>query len=282
MKSLKYETLLSIQNYETSYKFYIGDDISASEEFYHPLEAVNLNNENDYKKHPYYYYLVNSIWSKRIEKAPEVSGMFKVFRMVQLKPVAISLVNGFYSKISSDKKRSKDYLDLIKMITTYEPFLEAAEKRYQEVLKAGELNEGDDSPEFNYESINGDLVSLNDLKGKYVYIDVWATWCAPCIKQVPYLKQLEESYHDKNVVFVSISVDKQELKPRWKQMIADKQLGGLQLFADNSFDSDFMNAFAVNSIPRFILLDPEGKIVTTEAPRPSYEKTRELLDSLLD
>ncbi len=58
-------------------------------------------------------------------------------------------------------------------------------------------------------------------------------------------------------------------------------LGGLQLFADNSFESDFMDAYEVNSIPRFILLDPDGKIVSTEAPRPSFEKTRELLDSLV-
>ena len=65
-------------------------------------------------------------------------------------------------------------------------------------------------------------------------------------------------------------------------MIADKELGGLQLFADKSFDSAFMDAYAVHSIPRFILIDPEGKIVDTEAPRPSFDKTRVLLDELLN
>ncbi|MEM6816814.1 MAG: thioredoxin-like domain-containing protein [Bacteroidota bacterium] len=84
------------------------------------------------------------------------------------------------------------------------------------------------------------------------------------------------------MVFVSISVDKKELKFRWKQMIADKRLGEVQLFADNSFDSDFMDALDVNTIPRFILIDPDGNIVETEAPRPSYEKTRKLLDSILN
>ena len=99
---------------------------------------------------------------------------------------------------------------------------------------------------------------------------------------MPYLKQLEKRYHDKNVAFVSISVDKKEVKATWKQMVADKQLGGLQLFADKSFDSAFMDAYAVNSIPRFILIDPEGKIVNPEAPRPSFDKTRALLDGLLN
>jgi len=281
-KSLEYDRLLSIQNYKSNYKFYLGDEISPSEEFYEPLAALKLDNEDDYKKQPYFRYLVNSVWSKRIEAAPDVEGMLDVLREVPSQAVLISLMNGFYSKISSNKERSKDYLDLIKLLTKDKPFIEAAEKQYQEVLKSQGLNQGDISPEFSYETVDGKMISLSDLKGKYVYIDVWATWCGPCIKQVPYLKKLEERYHDKNVVFVSISVDKEEVKATWKQMIIDKQLGGLQLFADKSFDSAFMDAYAVNSIPRFILIDPEGKIVDTEAPRPSFDKTRDLLDELLN
>ena len=65
-------------------------------------------------------------------------------------------------------------------------------------------------------------------------------------------------------------------------MVIDKKLGGLQLFADKSFDSAFMDAYAVNSIPRFILIDPEGKIVNTQAPRPSFDATKVLLDGLLE
>ena len=208
--------------------------------------------------------------------------MFNVLRKVPSQPLAIALVNGFYSKISSKNERAKDYLDLIKRVTKHKPFIEAAEKRFQEVMLSKGLNQGDVSPDFSYESVDGKIVSLSDLKGKYVYIDVWATWCGPCIKQVPYLKQLEERYHDKNIVFVSISVDKEEVKATWKQMIIDKKLGGLQLFSDKSFDSEFMNAYAVNSIPRFILIDPVGKIINIEAPRPSFDKTRNLLDELLN
>ena len=280
-KSLEYDRLLSIQNFKSNYKFYLGDDISPSKGFYEPVESLDLDNEDDYKKQPYYRYLVNSSWSKRIEAAPDVDGMLETLRMVPSQDVAISMINGFYSKISSNKERSKDYLDLIKLVTKDKRFIKAAEKQYREVVKSKGLSKGDTSPEFNYETVDGEMVSLSDLKGKYVYIDVWATWCGPCIKQAPYLKKLEERYHDKNVVFVSISVDKKEVKDTWKQMIADKQLGGLQLFADKSFDSAFMDAYAVHSIPRFILIDPEGKIVDTEAPRPSFDKTRDLLDELL-
>ena len=281
-KSIEYNRLLSIQNYKSNYKFYLGEEITPSANFYKPIDKVKLNKAEDYAKQPYYRYLVNSIWNKRINDAPNVDGMLEVWRQVPLRDTAISLVNGFYSKISSSNERPKDYLDLIKKITSHEPFVEAAEKRYQEVVNSKGLTNGDVSPIFNYETVDGKTVSLNDLKGKYVYIDVWATWCAPCLKQVPYLKKLEARYHDKNIVFVSISVDKERVKATWKQFIVDKELGGVQLFADKSFDSDFMNAYAVNSIPRFILIDPEGKIVDPEAPRPSFDKTIVLLDELLN
>lgn len=281
-KSLEYERLLSIQNYESSYKFYLGEEITPSTSFYDPLKNVELENRNDYIKQPYYRYLVNSIWSKRIDSAPNVNEMLNVLRKVSYQDVAISLVNGFYSKISSKKERAKDYLDLIKRVTKHKPFIEAAEKKYQEVLEANKFKKGSTSPIFEYENLEGNIVALNDLKGNYVYIDVWATWCAPCIKQIPYLKNLEKRYHDKNIVFVSISVDKEKSKDSWRQMVKDKELSGIQLFADNSFDSEFMDALAVNSIPRFILIDPDGNILNSEAPSPSYDKTKSILDELLN
>lgn len=281
-KSLEYDRLLSIQNFENSYKFYLGDEISVSEDFYKPLKALNINNIEEYRSQPFYRYLVNSAWSKRIEAASDVENMLAILRQVPSQDIAITLVNGFYSKISSNKERAKDYLDLIKRVTKHQPFIDAAEKQYQEVMGSNSLKKGDTSPSFSYENIAGEIVNLNDFKGKYVYIDVWATWCGPCIKQVPYLKKLEQMFHGQNIVFVSISVDKEKAKPIWKQMVEDKELGGVQLFADNSFDSDFMNAYAVNSIPRFILIDPSGNIIDPEAPRPSFDKTRILLDELLN
>lgn len=73
-------------------------------------------------------------------------------------------------------------------------------------LKA--LAKGNPSPGFtDYENYAGGTTSLDDLKGKYVYIDVWATWCGPCKAEIPFLKEVEEEYRDKNIEFVSISID---------------------------------------------------------------------------
>jgi len=139
------------------------------------------------------------------------------------------------------------------------------------------LKKGDPSPKFNYPNTKGEMVSLDDLKGKYVYVDVWATWCAPCKQQIPYLKDLHEEYSDKNIAIVSLSIDKASHKDKWLQMVADEELTGIQIMADNN---DFASAYNINGIPRFILIDPEGNIVDSNAPRPSDPKLRQIFNSL--
>lgn len=136
------------------------------------------------------------------------------------------------------------------------------------VLK--KVAKGSPSPDFKaYENYNGGNTSLKDLAGAYLFIDVWATWCGPCRKEIPYLKELESRYHGRNIKFVSISIDKQKDREKWKQMIEDKQLGGVQLLADKDWESSFVKEYLIKGIPRFIILDPQGNIIDYNAPTPS-------------
>ncbi len=137
------------------------------------------------------------------------------------------------------------------------------------------------APSFDYVNYAGGKTKLEDLRGKYVYIDVWATWCGPCRGEIPHLKKVEEKYEGKNIAFVSISIDVQKDFEKWKTFVKDKALGGIQLFADKDWNSDFTKAFGINSIPRFILIDPTGKVVDADAARPSDPKLVEKLDGLL-
>jgi thiol-disulfide isomerase/thioredoxin len=132
----------------------------------------------------------------------------------------------------------------------------------------------------SYENYNGGTTSLSDFKGSYVYLDIWASWCAPCKVQFPFLKSLENDYHGKNLKIVSISVDRENAYDTWRNMVKNEELGGIQLIADNNFESNFIKEYDITSIPRFILLDPEGKIVDADAPRPSDEKLRTLFTEL--
>lgn len=137
------------------------------------------------------------------------------------------------------------------------------------------------APDFTYATVDDKKVSLSDLKGKYVYIDVWATWCGPCKAEIPFLQKIEKEYHGKNIHFVSLSVDRMADKGKWISYVKDHQLGGIQLMADKDFNSDFIKKFNIAAIPRFILIDPKGAIVSGDAARPSDPALKTLLDSLL-
>jgi thiol-disulfide isomerase/thioredoxin len=146
---------------------------------------------------------------------------------------------------------------------------------------------GKPSPKFeNYIDIKGSKKSLADFKGKFVYIDIWATWCGPCIQQIPYLQNLEKEYHNKNIEFISISTDEstrsggswEAAESKWRNFVKERNMSGVQLWSGQDFS--FQQAYEINAIPRFLLLDPEGKIVDSNAPRPSEPRLKELFTSL--
>ncbi|MEM1001301.1 MAG: TlpA disulfide reductase family protein, partial [Bacteroidota bacterium] len=166
----------------------------------------------------------------------------------------------------------------IMLLSNDEKFKTKISKKYETI---GKLAIGMPSPQFiNYENHKGGTMSLNDLRGQYIYIDVWATWCAPCLREIPSLKKIEEKYADKNIAFLSLSIDSARNYEGWKKMVNDKELGGIQLLADKDWKSSFIVDYAIESIPRFLLIDPEGNIVSANAPRPSNKDLIVLLDGM--
>lgn len=139
---------------------------------------------------------------------------------------------------------------------------------------------GKPSPKFNFENHKGGTTSLDDLKGKYVYVDVWATWCGPCVQEIPFMKEIEKKYHGKNIEFVSISIDNKKDYDKWKKFVTDKQMTGIQLIADDAFKSKFVQDYVIEGIPRFILIDLNGNIISSDAPRPSDNTLIKLFDEL--
>lgn len=144
-----------------------------------------------------------------------------------------------------------------------------------------ELAVGMQSPEFkNYINLDGGKTSLSDFRGSYVFIDVWATWCGPCKYEFPFIGKVEKMYHGKNIKFVSISIDRLKDEQKWRDMIKKEGLVGIQLLADNEIKSSFIEGYYIQAIPRFIILDKEGKIINSDAPRPSQPELQDILNSL--
>jgi thiol-disulfide isomerase/thioredoxin len=154
-------------------------------------------------------------------------------------------------------------------------------QQYYTQISANKKMNNVKAPSFDYENQKGGKTSLESLKGKYVYIDVWATWCGPCRGEIPFLKTIEEKYKGKNIEFVSISVDVAKDHDKWKNFVTEKGLEGIQLFADKNWESSFIAAFGINSIPRFILIDPNGIVIDADAKRPSNPALVEQLNGLV-
>lgn len=96
---------------------------------------------------------------------------------------------------------------------------------------------GDQSPDFEYEDKDGKIYSLKDFRGKYVLIDFWATYCAPCKKEIPYLEKIQEKFKKKNIFFVSIAIDLN--KKEWIQFFNKKALSTKGFHVNNDPVSGF-------------------------------------------
>ena len=176
------------------------------------------------------------------------------------------------------KRNGLDHAELaIEAFNTYVKDAKMKSK-FNEVYNSWKkISVGQSSPVFSCEDINGKTVALSQLKGKYIYIDIWATWCAPCRGELPHLKKLEEQYRGKDIEFVSLSCDQN--KSAWQKMVAKENLKGVQLYLGTG--SKFMNDYMVSGIPRFILLDKDGKIISANMSRPSDPATAQKFNELL-
>lgn len=132
-------------------------------------------------------------------------------------------------------------------------------------------------PDIPLADIQGNEVRLSDFKGKLIYLDIWATWCAPCIKEFPNSKKLHQRLLGENVLFVYLSVDSD--KEKWKTFI-DKNLDleGIHLIEK---DISVRESLKFDGIPRYMLIDEQGNIINAQAPRPSSEKIEEVIRGLL-
>lgn len=134
---------------------------------------------------------------------------------------------------------------------------------------------GNPFPNVTLKDAEGNKVPFSNFAGKYVYVDLWASWCGPCVREIPYLKKLEKVVDSSKVVFVSISTDSDV--QAWKRAMEKHAVEGIQLIDASGNLCDKLN---VAGIPHFLLYDPEGNLHTFNAPKPSSVESRELLNSL--
>lgn len=270
--------------YPSFHKYYTKkENFEPGESFFDELKTINYEDEAAYTSIPSYRVLVSQKFSENFSKNYEKhdSSTSKAFIATaeslpkgKIKDDMMNRYVGF--SLTTDEYMEEVYNTFMAEVQN-EEYKTKVEEKYNKIKN---LVKGKPSPVFAYENHKGGTTALKDLKGKYVYVDVWATWCGPCKAEIPFLKKLEADYHDNNIEFVSISIDTPNAYEAWKKMVVEKELGGIQLIADNNWKSKFITDYAIEGIPRFILIDPDGNIVNADAPRPSNDKIRALFDEL--
>ena len=139
---------------------------------------------------------------------------------------------------------------------------------------------GNPAPDFELTDINGETVSLSDFQGKVVYLDFWASWCGPCIREVPYAKELKKRFKDEeNLVFLYISID--EDKEAWRNTVRNREIEGVHLNVRGRYH-EVPSSYNVSSIPTYYIIDRDGVIFKNNAKRPSFEGIDDDLKAALE
>lgn len=141
---------------------------------------------------------------------------------------------------------------------------------------ASRLMPGNPAFDFGMTDLSGTTHRLSDLKGKLLYVDLWATWCGPCCQESPYFEELAKKFEGEDILFVPVSMDTN--RKAWTTYVTGHKK---ELFQYNSIDNELTRNWKVNGIPRFLIIDRDFRIVDAYAPRPSQKETGDLLRSLL-
>jgi thiol-disulfide isomerase/thioredoxin len=204
---------------------------------------------------------------------------------IMMSVISNDTVKAFFLK---DQMGINEVNNLSEFRSIYQPFEKytfppAVKKKYQQVYE-GFIGDtafiGKSSHNFSLIDTSGKGISMQNFKGKVVFIDVWATWCGPCREQLPFLKELEEEYKDNNdIVFIGISIDQLKDQQKWLRFIKKEKLQGVQLL-DNT--KGFREKYGISSIPRFLLINKEGNWIEIRCPRPEQkEELKRYLDGAL-
>ncbi|OJJ17963.1 hypothetical protein BKI52_29340 [marine bacterium AO1-C] len=210
----------------------------------------------------YYYFVKNAMKNQNASRAMHTQLAKIVYGGLSGGNLPLSRLQGIYN----------DFMALNSM-----PQLRELLKVQYQLAK--QLDKGKAAPTFTLKNLAGKQVSLSDFKGKVIYLDFWASWCKPCMKEVPHAKKLKEKLQGQPVAFLYISVDEND--KMWKRAIERKQIKGEHLVAPG-MQHAVAQAYNARSIPRYVIIDKAGNIWHRNASRPSgraYQQIMAALDS---
>ncbi|MGG7033863.1 MAG: TlpA family protein disulfide reductase [Flavobacterium sp.] len=268
-----------LTNYENNY-FYYTENKPPKAKLVDSRIVKNLNyNTDDFIHSSNYRNLLPHKFNVPFEKGTTNGIQFleSEFSKINSPEIKNYILNNLFRRIEPDKKSTLLLYNSILSLSSDEKFKKEV---FERIENLNNFNVGSPAPDFELEDQFGEKVSLESLKGKYIYLDIWATWCGPCLAEIPHLKKIEEKFRNRNISFVSISTDNSSEFEKWKKMLYKKKMTGIQLFAGDTFKTKIISEYSAIAIPKFVLIDPNGILINIDAPRPSNPKLIKTLNNL--
>ncbi|WP_316838525.1 TlpA disulfide reductase family protein [Pedobacter gandavensis] len=258
------------------------DSTASVQDFYKPLLNKNiinnpalLNSENGMQMLHYVF----AFWKfNKVKSGKDLNPFFFAENTPLIGNADVKVVY-----LADRMKNITKYEDFVSNVQPYKALFASAEmkkayeKRYEDLYLFAK-----GTPGYNFElkDVNDKIHKLSDFKGKVVIIDMWAMWCAPCLKEKPIMGKIEQGYHDRNdIVFIGVSVDGINRSDIWKGFVKKNGFSSLELISDAT--SSIQQYYKIGGIPRFLVFDRKGNIVTVDAPMPSNPEFKKLIDRTL-
>ncbi len=290
VKSLKtnflYEKYGLLLEYPMAFAYFNPEagDLTLPEGYFDFLESENLFGDEFINSRPYFNF-VNIFLNRQMQENASAENQgapyerqFKIASQVfsgKTRDAVLSQTMIYLLNFGSFEAAEQFHAEFKELVTTPE-MLSIVDKEYQMVLA---LSPGKPAPDFTLTDITGNQVSLSDFAGKVVYLDFWASWCGPCMREVPFARELKKRMADHpDLVFLYVSVDTDEAA--WRRTVAQMQIEGVHLNV-HGFSHLVPTQYNLKGVPTFYLIGRDGKIFDNRPPRPSNPTIDQVLKAAL-
>jgi thiol-disulfide isomerase/thioredoxin len=212
--------------------------------------------------------------SSRSSGTPDLSAVDEFLKLAPKDPRGVGLLYG--ASYGAKKKETKTAIEdrIVRDFpdSMYAGMIKGSRHQLEAIGKPFDLDFTD--------AIKGSAVSIKGLKGKVVVIDFWATWCGPCVAEMPKMKELYAKYRDQGVEFIGVSLDQPKEQgglDKLKTFVKQNEIGWPQYYQGKGWESEFSMSLGINSIPCVFIVDAEGKLYSVEAGGKLEEMIPDLL-----
>lgn len=241
------------------------------------LESTHLSNFETWRLiNLQVQYAYDPLLRQRVEPMDQLNTVDVLFRGA-VREFALADVIRLTMLREKDENKMYALMDRYRSLhhsTTYADILEKSYTVFQT------LTVGKSAPDFALTGLDGKVYRLSDFKGKVIYLDFWASWCAPCRYEMKnHAAQLHDKFKNQDVVFLFVSMD--DHSEKWKKAVDEDRIDGIHVLSPDGNGGNFAKRYNISGIPRYMIIDRNGIMFDNNAPRPSQKETESLLHQAL-